>query len=113
MLLSGHAGDVTSAVFSPDGSQLITASADRTVRRWKQVGLQPAEQFRERVRSATSACLTPGQRQRQLGERVTEARTAHAACERRYGREPARDEAPEPPDAELSAPPRKESPPEP
>ena len=30
----GHTSKVVSAAFSPDGSRLVTASSDRTVRQW-------------------------------------------------------------------------------
>jgi WD40 repeat protein len=34
LTLTGHAGWVLSAAFSPDGKRIITASADRTARLW-------------------------------------------------------------------------------
>ena len=34
LTLGGHSGAVTSAAFSPDGAQVLTASADRTARLW-------------------------------------------------------------------------------
>ena len=34
LILSGHESDVTSAAFSPDGSRIVTASADETARIW-------------------------------------------------------------------------------
>ncbi|MEQ9022124.1 MAG: hypothetical protein RLN82_05105, partial [Pseudomonadales bacterium] len=33
-MFRGHDDSVTSAVFSPDGSQILTASADNTARLW-------------------------------------------------------------------------------
>jgi len=33
-VLYGHAGEVNSAAFSPDGARIITTSDDRTVRLW-------------------------------------------------------------------------------
>jgi WD domain, G-beta repeat len=33
-VLSGHSGDVTSAAYSPDGTRIVTASADKTARIW-------------------------------------------------------------------------------
>ena len=32
--LSGHSGNVRSVAFSPDGSQIVSGSIDRTVRIW-------------------------------------------------------------------------------
>jgi WD40 repeat protein len=34
-VLQGHEGLVYSAVFSPDGTRLLTASADKTARVWE------------------------------------------------------------------------------
>jgi WD40 repeat protein len=33
-MLSGHEGSVFSAEFSPDGTRIVTASADKTARIW-------------------------------------------------------------------------------
>src|SRR5712692_7681740 len=34
-VLQGHTDSVTSAVFSPDGQRVVTASADKTARVWR------------------------------------------------------------------------------
>src|SRR5207247_634054 len=40
--LSGHTGAVNSAVFSPDGQRILTASADTTARLWDASGTELA-----------------------------------------------------------------------
>jgi len=35
MVLKGHSGNVLSAMFSPDGERIVTASDDKTARVWK------------------------------------------------------------------------------
>jgi hypothetical protein len=50
--LTGHAGTVNSAAFSPDGARVVTASADGTARVWDAVPyrVRSAEQrLRERL----------------------------------------------------------------
>ena len=42
-MLSGHRDDVNDAVFSPDGMQIATASADNTVRIWN--GVEAGDAF--------------------------------------------------------------------
>ncbi len=90
LLLRGHPVAVSEATFSPDGRELATALADGTVR----VASIEWPLLRARLAASTSACLTTAQRLHLLGESEEEARTRHAACERRHGREPA---APAPP----------------
>ena len=38
LALAGHSGDVSTIAFNPDGSALVTASADRTARVWRLAG---------------------------------------------------------------------------
>lgn len=83
IILNGHESSVESVSFAPDG-RLATASADATARLWlvDWAGLVAA------LRSATTACLTPGERTNYLGETPAEADAAWASCERRFGRAP-------------------------
>jgi WD40 repeat protein len=37
LTLSGHTADVNSANFSPDGTKIVTASADKTARLWGRI----------------------------------------------------------------------------
>lgn len=69
--------------FAPDGRRLVTLNeGDPIVRTWlfEWADLAPA------LKAATTACLTPDQRETYLGERRETARAAWEACERRYGR---------------------------
>ena len=46
LTLKGHTGGVMSAVFSPDGSRLASASADQTVKVWGAFASQEAQTFK-------------------------------------------------------------------
>ena len=86
MILAGHDGPVTSATWSPDGAQILTASNDRTARIWR----FDAELLVQALREYTiNQCLTPYQRRMHLLEDEAEATEKYQACERDRGREPA------------------------
>ncbi|MBN1205086.1 MAG: CHAT domain-containing protein [Myxococcaceae bacterium] len=74
LVLAGNGERVTVAAFSPEGDMLAIASSDGCARVWR-LGV---DALRERLRQMTSACLEVRQRQRYLGERLEEAREAHA-----------------------------------
>ncbi len=58
-LLVGHSGDLRALAFSPDGSALVTASADRTARVWLLKGLAPGAAPRSvELKGGHSAALT-------------------------------------------------------
>jgi WD40 repeat protein len=82
VVLVGHETGVSALAFHPDG-RLATA-ADRTVRLWR----MDWQSLVSSLRAATTACLTPEQRVRHLGEASDRARAASDACERRHGRAP-------------------------
>jgi dipeptidyl aminopeptidase/acylaminoacyl peptidase len=89
VVLRGHEGGVKSAAFSPDGTRVVTASSDHTARVWRADWATLIDLLRE----STSACLTPADRRRYLGESEDEARAAWEVCERRHGRTPERHES--------------------
>ena len=70
------------AVFSPDGTRVLTASADGTARVWHVTW----PELRDYLKDNVKACLTPKQRMGFLAESPSDARVAHAACEVRHGR---------------------------
>ncbi len=84
VVLRGHQGLVTHLAFRADGRELASASADGTAR----IAAVDWPLLRERLASATGACLTTAQRMHLLGEAEAEARRRHDDCERRHGREP-------------------------
>jgi len=84
LVVRGHVGLVAHAAFRPDGRELATAGSDGTVR----ITAVDWPLLREKLASATSACLTGAQRLHLLGEQEPEAQRRYQACERRHGREP-------------------------
>jgi hypothetical protein len=85
---------VEQAAFSPDATELATASADGTAR---VTGID-WPRLREALRGSTSACLPAVYRRQVLGEAAGEAEARVAECHRAHGREP-------PATAAASAPP--------
>jgi WD40 repeat protein len=85
LMVRGHGALVSHISFRPDGRELAAATADGVVR------ITPVDWplLREKLSSATSACLTGAQRMHLLGEREDQAQQRYQACERRHGREPA------------------------
>jgi WD40 repeat protein len=81
-VLKGHEGVVRSAVFSPDGTRVVTASDDKTARVWTISG----ERLQAAIRSATTVCLDPLFRTRYFGDSPEEALQKYQICERAYGR---------------------------
>ncbi|WP_147332876.1 WD40 repeat domain-containing protein, partial [Archangium gephyra] len=82
IVLSGHEGIVRSAVFSPDGQHIITASDDKTARVWPLA----ISDISQRLREANRDCLSPELRLTFLGESDSQALRAYEECERSYGR---------------------------
>ncbi len=81
-------GNVLSARFTGDGAQVLVAVADDTIRLWRptlDAAIDPAALL-ARLRSATTACLTPREREMILAEEEAEAWARHGACEARHGR---------------------------
>ncbi len=79
--LSGHAGDITSAVFDQTGARALTGSIDGTARLWL-LGDEPApRELQARLRAANTACLDPQARVKYLGESLTEASSTYRTCE--------------------------------
>ena len=60
LVLKGHAANVSSAAFSPDGRRIVTASDDHTVRLWDaKTGKPIGEPLRARADLVTSATFSP------------------------------------------------------
>ncbi len=59
LVLSGHEGSVTSVAFSPDGSRIVTASADNTARIWDVVATREIAVLRGHNQAVTSAAFSP------------------------------------------------------
>ena len=81
VVLRGHEGPVFQAFLAADGSRAATVTAG-TIRIWR-LGWP---QLLRQLRSETSACLRPADRQRYLRETEAEAREAYALCEHEEGR---------------------------
>ena len=81
VVLRGHEGPVFQAFLAADGARAATVTAG-TIRIWRLSWPQLLNQ----LRSETSACLTPADRQRYLRETETAAREAYKSCEREEGR---------------------------
>ncbi|WNG17562.1 CHAT domain-containing protein [Cystobacter fuscus] len=90
LVLAAHEGEVTSAAFNPRGDQvrLLTGSTDGTARLWRPREPLPIDRLQERLHAASSACLTPWERQNHLGDLPAQAQEATTACERLHGRTP-------------------------
>jgi WD40 repeat protein len=56
--LQGHTDHVTSAVFSPEGGRILTASADNTARLWDRDG-KPLATLQGHTGGVTSAVFAP------------------------------------------------------
>ncbi|MFO0864251.1 MAG: serine/threonine-protein kinase [Gemmataceae bacterium] len=56
----GHAKPVTSAVFSPDGTRLITGSEDTTARLWNVADATEIDRFESHERAVNAVAISPG-----------------------------------------------------
>ena len=84
VVLRGHQDAVFDGAFSPDGTQVVTASADGTAQVWRVEWAALVDYLSE----ATTTCLTVEDRMTILLDSQEAARTAHEACERSHGRTP-------------------------
>lgn len=75
---------VRSAVFTFDGTRVVTLSGDNAVRVWT----ISWDELVDRLRERTSLCLSPEQRVMYLGETRDVAAKRFDACERSFGRTP-------------------------
>ncbi|MBZ4415748.1 CHAT domain-containing protein [Myxococcus sp. RHSTA-1-4] len=90
LVLSAHDASVTSAAFTPfeDELRLLTGSEDGTARLWRPREPVSIEALQQRLREASSACLTAHERAFLLDDPPEQAREASAACERAHDRTP-------------------------
>src|SRR5713226_1482640 len=56
---NGHAAEVTSVAFSPDGKLLASASTDNTVKVWTLQGREPVRILSRHTSSVTSVAFSP------------------------------------------------------
>jgi WD40 repeat protein len=88
IILRGHEDAVSYAGFTADG-RVVTASFDGTVRLWNlDEATADVPPLMERLRRATTVCLTAGQRMQYLDESAATARERFTACERAARRAP-------------------------
>ena len=84
-MLRGHALPVVGLAGPPAGDWLVSSSVDTRLQVWDLAQVEfDAEALRTSLFEATTACLTPDQRERDLAESPTEASAALAACDARY-----------------------------
>lgn len=83
LVLRGHEGEISSAVFRPDGKQIVTASLDKTARIW--TDLEPLRGAGDpRLWSGTTTyCLTVQRRMALLGVSEATATADQEGCRRR------------------------------
>ncbi|MCG8421158.1 MAG: hypothetical protein MJE77_24825 [Proteobacteria bacterium] len=81
VILRGHSDTVWSALFSPDGERVVSASADKSVRIWSDLdSLEPGD---PRLWTATTYCMPVALRQHLLGTDRGLAHSDRDACMRR------------------------------
>ena len=74
-ILHGHENDVNSAAFSPDGTRIVSASNDKTVRIWDaQTGTQIGQPLTGHDSSVNSAAFSPD------GSRIVSASADKTVC---------------------------------
>src|SRR5262249_53504678 len=81
VIVGAHPGGARSAVFSPDGTRVVSVGADGMVRIWSD--LEPIEPNAPRLWRATSYCIPPEQREELLGLSASMARAHYDGCLRR------------------------------
>jgi WD40 repeat protein len=81
-LTLSHLSGVRAAAFRPGTSDVVTGSDDGEVRLWRTA----ARDLIDYLRGASTACLTPSERERFLGESEKKASSAYDACEAKHRR---------------------------
>jgi|GEM_PF-1491127 len=82
--------EIQDARFTADGTNVMLVIGDDEARLWRPslVVTPDTARLMQRLRAATTACLTAQQREHVLLEDSEQAWAAHAACEARHGRTP-------------------------
>jgi len=82
LVLSHGPVGVRAAAFAPGDASVVTGAEDGMVRLWR----IRASELVEYMAKASTACLTPAERVRFIGETQKTARPAYEACEAAHGR---------------------------
>ena len=87
VVLSDHGGQVFALALTPRPTRMVSAGTDGNMMLWQLAQLDTnGARLQARMREATSFCLSPMQRMRELGEAPEQASAAATACSAMFGR---------------------------